>query len=380
MQGPEQGQGPGQHGKDSKFADLGAHKIKLASVLDQADDSEVKPLDVHEQRNLLDVWKRTRNDGEEPAEEEEATGDQISALSFRLKSGSTPYVDFGVWRPHGADLGRTLKFAAYFINPAGDFTRKEVVGPTSFHEWQKSWRVFAFAMELLGAASRTRMARYHSLIQGLDNDYPSMWWLIALADQKMRRTHFERIRRRLANEHAEITGVGLKSDFDPLQPWDLVFREAARDRDFWYLEVEKKVVQYVTAQRSRPQLADPEFGQLRFAGALGKRSGGDFRDEEEEPPKKRQQKKSKREKREDTQKKRDDGGQNFGGGGKGKGKGPKNPDKKDAQGKYIYDEDGNQLCWGWNKSKDGCSSICPNRRTHKCEICRGNHRTCEHRD
>ena len=360
---------------------MGSHKVKLATVLDQADDSEVKPLDVTEQRNLLHEWKKYCNDGEEPAEDEEATGDQISALAFRLKAGGTPYVDFGVWRPHGADLGRTLKFAAYFLNPSGDFTRKEIVGPTTFLDWQRSWKVFVFAMELLGAASRTRLARYHALVQGLDSDYPTMWWLIALADQKMRRTHFERIRRRLANEHVELTSVGLKSDFNPAQPWDVVFRDAARDRDFWYLEVEKKVVQYVTAQRSKPQLVDPGFGQLRFAGAPGRKGGsGDDLDEVQENPKKKQRW-SKKEKSVAAQNVRgEEGGRRTGEGGKGKGKKGRNPDKKDNSGKYIFDSAGNQICWTWNRSNGGCADPCPNGRAHRCELCRGAHRTCEHRD
>jgi len=178
--------------------ELGCVKIKLASVLDQADDTEIKPLAISDLRAMMERWKETANDGEEPSEEEEATGEQISALAFRLRSGGTPFVDFGVWRPHGADLGRALRFAAYFLSPAGEFQRKELSGPSSFAEWARAWRVFAFAMEILNAATRTRLKRYYDTIAALNADYPGLWWLVALADHKMRRSQMERIRRRLA--------------------------------------------------------------------------------------------------------------------------------------------------------------------------------------
>ena len=85
----------------------------------------------------------------------------------------------------------------------------------------------------------------------------------------------ERIRRRLAAEHAELTGVGLRSDFDMRAPWDTVFREAARENEFWSREVDKKVIQFTTAQKTKQDLVDPGFGDLRFAtgGGPGREQG-----------------------------------------------------------------------------------------------------------
>ena len=56
--------------------------------------------------------------------------------------------------------------------------------------------------------------------------------MVACADHKMRRVHLERIRRRLVNEHTELTAAGPKSQFNPDMPWDTAFRDAARDADF----------------------------------------------------------------------------------------------------------------------------------------------------
>ena len=106
-------------------------RIKMSMVIDQGDDSEVRPLGTEVLRNLLQEWKVKHNDNEDPAEEEEATGDQLSALDSRIRSGATPFVDMGVWRPYGARLGRALKFEAIVPLPNGGWQRREHSGPSS---------------------------------------------------------------------------------------------------------------------------------------------------------------------------------------------------------------------------------------------------------
>ena len=357
--------------------ELGASRVRLSSVLDQADDTEIRPISNIVLQGMLENWKTNHNDGEEPAEEEEATGDQVSALSHRIRSGGTPYVDFGVWRPHAVDLGRALKFVAFFIGPGGEFLRKELVGPSTHDDWVKSWRIYAFAMEMLGAATRTRLAKYAAYIAALDSEYPSLWWLISLADIKMRKTHMERIRRRLANEHLELTTHGLKSTFNPAMPWDAVLREAARDTEYWQKEVERKVIQFTTSQRSRPQLVDPGFGALQFSNPSGA-GGGGAAPSSGEPGQKRQRRRAHQERK---------GGKGqahpqvtltpaASSGAKGKGK-SKDPDFK-INGKYVRDVNLNQICYAWNRAATGCEEPCRNARAHVCEICRGPHRTVNH--
>ena len=364
--------------------ELGAAKVKLSAVLDQGDDSEIRPLSNHELQLMMAQWKKKHNDDEEPTEEEEATGDQISALTFRIRSGGTPFVDFGVWRPHAVDLGRSLKFSAYFLSPTGEFQRKELVGPTTFADWTKSWKVYAFAMEMIGAATRTRLSRYAEQIATLNADYPSLWWLVSLADIKMRKTYMERTRRRLATEHAELVQSGLTSAYNANMPWDSVYREAARDNDYWQREVERKVVQFTTAQKSRPQLMDAGFGILNFASLAGAgRSSTDPMDGDGGGGKR----KGRNQRRQEALKKRavEQGGSTRaitsgdgtgGSGAKGKGKG-KDPNRK-VNGKYVASENDVQICWAWNKARDGCKAQCPNGRAHVCEICRGSHRTVDH--
>ena len=348
-----------QAGSGGPQLPLNTSRVKLASVLDQGDDTEIRPLGVEDIQTLILTWKMRHSDGEDPAEDEEATGDQLSALSFRFRAGATPFVDFGVWRPHGAALGRVLKFTGYVQGPGGEFKNEELSGPATQAEWARSWRVFAFAMEVLGAVSRAV--------------YPELWWVIACADIKMRQVGLERIRRRVAKDHEELTTAGLKSEYDPAKPWDLCFREAAQDSTFWTKEVDKKVIQYMTAQRSRGALSDPGCGDLRFTDGGGKRSA----DQEASGSS------SKRSR--PTRKNRgvEQGApppprpwqpaQQHGSKGKGKGK------KGGKNGKRTSTDAGLQICWNWNQHHGGCSEPCPGGRAHVCEICCGPHRTLEHK-
>ena len=362
-------------------ANLGAAKIKFSTVIDQGDDTEIKPLNVDELRRLLGDWVANTNDGEEPTEEQEATGEQLAALNFRLRSGGTPFVDFGVWRPHGADLGRALRFTAYFLSPTGEFQRKELAGPASFADWERSWRVFGFAMEVLGAATRTRLSRYRDQVAQLARDYPNFWWMVACADYTMRRSHLERIRRRLESEHVQLIAAGLRSAFDPARPWDYAFRDAARDSEFWAKEVDKKVIMFTTAQKSKNQLTDPGFGDLRLessaeGGGPGRgrgRPGGDSPDGTDMSERKKLRRGSQDPTRDRT---RGAGGA----AGKGKTKGGRGlPKEKNAEGNFYRDAVGVNICWAWNRAANGCSDPCPSKRAHVCERCRGSHRGCDHK-
>ena len=144
--------GPGAQMVGAAGAALVERKIKLSVVLDQGDDTEVMPLDPATIRTLIAEWRELENDGEDPQEDEEATGDQLATLDFRLRHCSTPFVDFAVWRPFGARFGRLLKLSAFLPLPSGGFQTKEINGPACFEDWKKSWRVFVFGMVALKAA------------------------------------------------------------------------------------------------------------------------------------------------------------------------------------------------------------------------------------
>ena len=244
--------------------------VLTSKVMDQGDDSEVKALLPGDLRTLISEWMVLENDGEEPLEEEEATGDQIAALDARIKNGAPPFADFGIFRPFGLRLGRALKFVVHHMAADGKAQSKEINGPSSFEEWSKCWAVFVFAMTVLKQASRTRLARYHSKIKALAETYPTFWWIIGSADIEMRSEHLVRVHRNCLSLHAD----GKLADFVEAKPWDLVFREAAADGKFWNTKVGKQVMLFATRIIDAKSITDPGYGRVQEIDAFGSSAAG----------------------------------------------------------------------------------------------------------
>jgi hypothetical protein len=344
-------------------------KICASKVLDQGDDTEVIPLDAKVLADLIDDWKAVENDGEEPTEEEEATGDQLASLNGRILTGATPFVDFGVWRPYGARMGRALRFVVHTVQAAGVSRPREGNGPNCHTEWLRCWRVFAFAMVALKHASKSRLQRYADTVRTLSEDFPAHWWVVGLADIKMRSEGLERVRRDCVKRHEQKT----LTDFNPSKPWDIVFREAALDTKFWDREVDKQVVMFHTNVKSNAMICDNGTGPISMINAESPGASST-----QTRPVMQGAVKAKKKNKKGKQAKGD------GKGGSGGGKGAKAVDRadmKDKNGKYRTSKTGEEICWAFNKGT--CSTPCPAKRWHMCEWCRSvDHMTkdCKHAD
>jgi len=370
----------------------GGRKFKISSVLDQSDDTELSPLPQHAVAEMIEQWRVSSNDGECPAPEQEATGEQLAALRSRLKAGLTPYADFAIWRPFGTRLGRHLKFLAHFPTSGSGWRSREINGPPTFSDWRRSRNVFAFAMEVLGAAGRTRLERYAARIEKCAEDYPELWWIVGLADIRCRSEHLERVRRWALVEHRQ----GRLPDFNAAQPWDVVFREVAKDHTFWSQEVDKKAMQFATKLRNCNHLVDEGYGRIveiggMAGGFLGRQGGGGGGSGGGRGGSAGNG---------EVGGAAGGGGRSRGGGGKrtrakrqalrdasrtasppprrARGQDRGNADARGRDGKYYRDGNGKQLCWAWNSSTNGCEARCSAGRVHRCEWCRSDqHRSCQ---
>ena len=136
---------------------LGTSKIKISMVLDQADNAEVQPhipqrFEEHD-RGLEDQHERRRGPDRRRGSHWRPV---VGACLPHAKWGNTLRRLWGVAAPMGKAL-----FAAFFTCPvSGECIKKEISGPATIGDWNKAWRVFGFAMEVLGAATRTRLKRY----------------------------------------------------------------------------------------------------------------------------------------------------------------------------------------------------------------------------
>jgi hypothetical protein len=169
-------------------------------------------------------------------------------------------------------------------------------------------------------------------------------------------------------------------DFDPLRPWDVVFREAALRESFWSKEVDKKVFQHLTHLASEDKLTDEGFGMLEEAPSSLKAARGSGRgagngkkkfssdSEAEGPPRKRRQP------RKGNGKGRGGGAKNAPKGGAAKGGGKAQETIQFSNGKYVKYK-GLQVCFAYNRALNGCQEICPDGRAHVCELCTERHRS-----
>ena len=342
----------------------GKRKFKLASVVDQKDDQEVDAIGAEGFRDAIKRFKEA-NDGLNPAEDEEATPDQLQGIAVKLSQDVVPYADFGVLRPFGLRLERTLKFHAKFWDPSkAEFVAKELPGPPSIDEWLRSWKVYTFILVALGAASRARLERYRDKVVALANKYGQIrggsWWIIALADQRMRSERMERIRREL--EAAAFDGrLADAGGLDRERPWDAVFLRAAQDHEFWQAEVVEVSLLYAAKVKDRAELTDPGHhvwvaGEAKRTDAVSEAQG-----RQEAASATRSRARRDREKRKHTPAaeavdKRATGSAEDAGNGKG--------GKAKGKGKSRI-----QVCYAWNRDAAGCPNPCPNGRAHVCEAC-----------
>ena len=107
-------------------AQLLVTKIKLSQVIDQGKDAEVPLLSdqvLTELRNNYVVLL-----GDAPMDNSEVTDAQLSALYHITSSGLPPYVDFGIWGPHGTRVERRMKFKTRVLDSSGAWVQHEMMG------------------------------------------------------------------------------------------------------------------------------------------------------------------------------------------------------------------------------------------------------------
>ena len=172
------------------------------------------------------------------------------------------------------------------LQPDGTFRAVEVPGPPSFEQWLSSWKVFENTLLMFQTEAApgiqnpvvtpSALEEYKDAFRDMVVNYPEAWHLLVKAEDRCRGEHFPRLRRNLLNRFNK----GLAPEFDPAMPWDSVFREAARDRDYWDRTVREPAILFRTASgRKREQV-----------GGTG--TGTDLA-EDKESPKKRKNKSQK---------------------------------------------------------------------------------------
>eukprot|EP00435_Cladocopium_sp_Y103_P041707 s3444_g11.t1 len=301
-----------------------ARKVKNNQVLDQADEGEVPKLAQSVVDEHFKVLKRIKGGPVRP--EAEPSPDQISAMRVRVL--------------HGVGIGT-------------------VAGPPNYDAWLASWRVYENTLLMLehNVAKDTKepvvtvaaLEEYKDAFRDLTVLYPESWHLLVTAEDRCRAEHFVRLKRELDEKQQR----GLAPDYDPSQPWNGVFRAAARDRDYWDRHVREPALIFRTAGRHKEQVG-------------GTRSGTDLTQERPTPRKPRPSQKDRLKARiaQLTAGKAGEGepgppkGGNTAEGNRTKGRGP----KRDNRGRFLTDKQGKPICFGFNNGE--CKGACPKQMAH----------------
>ena len=216
-----------------------------------------------------------------------------------------------------------------------------------------------------GTVNPATMDNYRTMFVQRARAHPRHWPICFLAEQRARQERALDIRRAQEILHQRSPQF---STFDPEMPWNSVLAELSNDNDWWRQNINDVVLaEGAEAAATRNEA----YSDLKRPAANNAASYG----EEEWRPNKFQKGKGKGANGKGGAGKGKNG-KNGKGGGKGNaakgGKGEKNPD-----GTYRLARSGGEICRSW--CEGGCEPQCPFGRVHCCQICRGNHRTINHK-
>ena len=328
-------------------ADEKKHKVKVNQVLDQVDEGEIPRL---QEAELDAFYERLREVKGGPVRPEaEPSPDQISAMKVRvLDLEMAPYADFGLFVNHQQRFARTLKSMRHQLQPDGTWRTVEIHGPPNYDTWLASWRVYENVLLMLTKP----LDDYRESFRDLVVNYPESWHLLVTAEDRCRGEHFARVRRRLQEEF----DTGLAPGYNPANPWQMVFRRAAADREYWDRHVQEPALLYRT---SGHKARDGRGG----TGTATDRTGDLKSEEDPKTPKKRKRKSQKERLRAKLKAANEEKERASPVADKGS--------KRDRQGRFLVDRNNKPICFAYNNGS--CKGVCPKNMTHCCQLCLGAH-------
>ena len=342
--------------------------LKMSSLVDQMDESELLPPEVEQ----VNRWhgKYILAMGALPEECEEPSSAQLAALDKRVRSGQPPYVDFAVWLPYGRRSEKSHKFRVYVPLGNGEIQVREQPGPANFQAWMASWRVFKAAAIMLDVITLASLSRYEKAIERLVLQWPACWGLIGAAEDKARSERWMRLQRRTIADRD--SGRPTPPDWTETKPWSALMVTLATDLEFWTEQVHIPATAWMAnGQRGAPRVAAEEAilhhlpigGMDSDAGGKDDHGAGDRR-KQANRDKRAAKKRRWAEEREELAKLRKGAGSHQGGPGKGSGKGK------------SKDQTGEALCYSWAGKFGPCAGVpvggkclCTVKRVHKCRKC-----------
>ena len=224
-------------------------RVKLATVADQANDTECDELSAQMIGKAYEAF--TKATGGQPAPHEELTSEQLAALNALLRGTGPPYVDFSVWGPFGHRIAKRVKLSGMVMKPGGELAPVELFGPENYEQWEACFRVWRTGCLMLEAFTLSTLEAYKDLISLYARRYgPGAWAIIYQTDVRCRLEHLDRMRRRAREDPTSGDGPEY-SRFTEERPWEYCLRLAIKDFAFWHTELEEPA-RMVATRMARP--------------------------------------------------------------------------------------------------------------------------------
>ena len=154
---------------------------------------------------------------------------QVSALASWLKPQpdgrrNAPFVEFAVWGPFNDRSVKLRQFHDHILIRDGAWQFRLLRGPSSFTQWEASWRIFSSCCIMLDAAKLGQLHQYYTGIRRLTELFPNDWATISLLDEEVRSEIWPRL-------YEEIT-EGVRDPprgYDAANPWGSIIAESRFD-------------------------------------------------------------------------------------------------------------------------------------------------------
>ena len=308
----------------SKATEAGS-TITVAHVLDQASSEQLVPLPDDEVDKLRQVL-HDKLDGE-PLEGEAFTDAQVTAFKKRIDGGGSPACDYSVLGPYGNRMERNMKFMATFRDSSGQERTVEVAGPDTVDTWEQCHQVFKNLSLACSVAKSSTLDNYRARFKERCSEFAGQWGLAMAAEQTCRFEHWPRLK----SQHKRLydnPDTRAFSLYDPAMPWESAISASITDIEYWGRYFERKALKALASPRpGNPIHAAPEDGPA--PGKVRKLS------------------------RRDQARQSGDG---------------KRPDGR------LYWDGQTKFCAEYHLY-NGCEWQCPHSHSHRCEFCKGWHRS-----
>ena len=371
---------------------LARHVLKAYQIWDQACRLEFKPVT----EDVLSTMREryTRLKFTPPSRTERLSDAQLSILHRLSAMGwNMLSFDMAVFGPFGERREQAFTMTAYQQNAEGLYIAKSVPGPQTLDEWLEAWAFVTSAFIHADVAHQGVMESYRDKFAARARAHPRAWWVAATAEWEFRH---EFAPQELARQRQFRNTAPTLSQFDENYPWDSVLLAGVSGVtaiEFWNERLTLPAQKWTEEQGH----ALPSWVSRQEA-LFNPVSGGGFRTQAggarggmsasaapvgaaalQSTQGRRAAKRARAASREEAPR---GGAQTQDVTNQVKALAPKwignvNVNARRGDGRFMFGENGVEICYNYSRNQGCDEGACPNKRLHICEWCRGEHRSTE---